>query len=194
MTKLRRDQLVVVDIEATCWRRSEPPPGQFPEIIEVGLCILDLASATPSRKRSILVKPERSRVSSFCRKLTGITQEMVDGGVSFAEACETVVKEYDTFDLTWVSWGDYDRRKFQAQCRERNVPYPFSDSHINVKRVYAEVKKIKPVGLGRAVRDSHLEFEGSHHRGHDDAWNIAKVLGILLKEHGPSLLAPYWQA
>jgi inhibitor of KinA sporulation pathway (predicted exonuclease) len=41
-----------------------------------------------------LVKPERSTVSEFCTELTTLTQEQVDQGMSFAEACERLQKRY----------------------------------------------------------------------------------------------------
>ncbi|MDB5305986.1 MAG: sporulation inhibitor KapD [Gemmataceae bacterium] len=37
------------------------------------------------------------------------------------------------------------------------------------------------VGLPQAVALSGLNLEGTHHRGHDDAWNIAGVLAELLQ-------------
>src|SRR4051812_272830 len=33
--------LNVIDVEATCWD-GQPPPGQVNEIIEIGLCVVDL--------------------------------------------------------------------------------------------------------------------------------------------------------
>lgn len=35
--------LIIIDIEATCWKKL-PPPGQQSEIIEIGVCTYDLAS------------------------------------------------------------------------------------------------------------------------------------------------------
>ena len=83
------DKLIVVDLEATCWKK-QPPPGQQNEIIEVGVCLLDTETLAIEDNRGILVKPTRSKVSEFCTKLTSLTQEMVDDGVSFAESCATL--------------------------------------------------------------------------------------------------------
>jgi inhibitor of KinA sporulation pathway (predicted exonuclease) len=38
------------------------------------------------------------------------------------------------------------------------------------------------VGLPQAMAMCGLKLEGTHHRGHDDAWNIAAVLAGLLKK------------
>ena len=37
------DRILVVDVEATCWE-GDPPPGQISEILEIGLCVLDVAT------------------------------------------------------------------------------------------------------------------------------------------------------
>lgn len=66
------DQIIVVDLEATCWE-GNPPPGEEQEIIEIGVCALDIASGKRSRKRSLLIRPERSTVSHFCTQLTTLT-------------------------------------------------------------------------------------------------------------------------
>ena len=106
-------QILVVDIEATCWE-TKPPRGQESEIIEIGICVLDVRLRKRVEKRSILVKPEHSKVSPFCTKLTTLTQEEVDTGISFQEACRILKKEYGSKKRVWASYGDYDRRKFDA--------------------------------------------------------------------------------
>ncbi|MFZ1266587.1 MAG: DNA polymerase III, partial [Anaerolineae bacterium] len=59
------DHILVVDVEATCWQ-GEPPPGQSSEIIEIGLCLLDVATLARVERRDILVRPIRSTISAFC--------------------------------------------------------------------------------------------------------------------------------
>ena len=85
------DQIIVVDIECTCWE-GDPPDGQENEIIEIGVCRLRPDTGERFGKRSILVKPERSVVSPFCTELTSLTQEQVDTGISFTEACAYLVE------------------------------------------------------------------------------------------------------
>lgn len=38
------------------------------------------------------------------------------------------------------------------------------------------------VGLPQALAMLNLKLEGTHHRGHDDAWNIAAVLWEILRK------------
>ena len=53
------DQILVIDLEATCWL-GDPPEGQESDIIEIGLCTLDVATGQRLDKASIVVRPERS--------------------------------------------------------------------------------------------------------------------------------------
>lgn len=85
--------LNIIDLEATCWE-GDVPPGQVNEIIEIGVCVLNTGTLERTEKRSILVRPERSKVSEFCTRLTSLTPEMVAGGLSFAEACEVLRRDF----------------------------------------------------------------------------------------------------
>ena len=68
-------------------------------------------------------------------------------------------------------------KQLQQDCSVHQVPYPISAPHINVKRLMAERQGLsKKPGLGEAVRMAKMEFVGSHHRGIDDARNIARLL------------------
>ncbi len=60
----RLDQILVVDVESTCWE-GEPPPGQESEIVEIGICPIDMASRNLLEKISILVRPQHSTISEY---------------------------------------------------------------------------------------------------------------------------------
>lgn len=192
MLPIKRDKLIVVDIEATCWKDNKNPEGIPNEIIEVGLCTLTLPSLTLDDRRSILVKPERSFVSPFCTELTTITPEMVADGLSFDMACRQIEMDYAAKSYVWVSWGNYDKRMFKRQCEERHAPYPFSNRHINFKEMYAQLKRKGKMGIRSAMRRSKLQWEGTHHRGVDDAWNTARLLADTIEKHGTEFLLVAW--
>jgi inhibitor of KinA sporulation pathway (predicted exonuclease) len=175
------DQILVIDLEATCWEDA-PPPGEQTEIIEVGLCVLDASSGERLARRSILVIPERSTVSPFCTALTTLTQEELKAdGVSFEEACNILRREHLSEERTWAGWGDYDRREFHRQCDSFGIDYPFGQTHLNVKNLFAIAMGLESeVGLPKAMEILGLTQEGIHHRGMDDAWNIALILSHLL--------------
>jgi inhibitor of KinA sporulation pathway (predicted exonuclease) len=174
------DQLIIVDIECTCWE-GPVPPGQQNEIIEIGICRLRPSNWERYEKRSLLVKPECSTVSPFCTALTTLTQEMVNQGVSFAAACAFMQKEYKTHQRVWASYGDYDRQMFERQCAARGVPYPFGATHLNIKTLFTLLQGNRhDVGMAQAMQLLGLPLEGTHHRGDDDAWNTALILAKIL--------------
>ncbi|WP_159775138.1 3'-5' exonuclease [Streptomyces sp. HM190] len=180
MRRHRPSLLNVIDVEATCWD-GQPPPGSVNEIIEIGLAVVDVSARRRVSRNRILVRPVRSAVSDFCTELTGLTQAEVDRGVAFAEACRILVEEYDAGQRPWASWGEYDRRQFERQSRADGVAYPFGfpteRTHTNAKAVFTEAHGLrgKP-GMAQALRIAGLPLEGRHHRGEDDAWNIAALV------------------
>jgi len=175
------DQILVIDIEATCWE-GKIPKQQQNEIIEIGICVLDTRLAYKRiSSDSILVKPN-SEVSEFCTRLTTLTQADVDKGVSLKEACAILQTKYHSKQCTWASYGAYDRKQFKKECRNKGIEYPFNKEHINVKQLFTETLHLKRrVGMAGALKILEFPLEGTHHRGIDDAWNIAKILAWLLK-------------
>lgn len=175
------DQVLVVDLESTCWA-GDPPSGEESEIIEIGLCVLDVPTGRRLDNPSILICPECSHVSDYCHDLTTLTQEEVEAGVTLAEACRALREEFDARSRPWASWGDYDRKQLRRECRAKGVKYPFGDRHINVKTLFALVRRLdREVELDKALNMLGFPLEGTHHRGGDDAWNIARILAWLLE-------------
>lgn len=178
--------LNVVDVEATCWD-GEPPAGEVSEIIEIGLTTIDLACGERTGRHRILVRPARSGVSGFCTVLTGLIQAEVDSGISFAQACALLAADYHAASRPWASWGDYDRRQFHRDCEATGVRYPFGETHVNAKAVFTAAYGLRrQPGMATALEIAGLPLEGRHHRGEDDAWNIAAlVLHLRADGHWP---------
>ncbi|NLF10202.1 MAG: exonuclease domain-containing protein [Anaerolineaceae bacterium] len=177
----RLDQILVIDLETTCWR-GDPPAGQQSEIIEIGLCRLDVDSLQRLETRSIIVRPVESEVSEFCTELTTLTPADVARGISLREACRILRDEYAAEERLWASFGDYDRKKFERECRSKAVAYPFGDAHLNVKNLFAVVHRLpQEVELDKVLAMLGWEMEGTYHRGDSDAWNIARVLAHILE-------------
>lgn len=176
------NQILVIDLESTCWEK-EDKTHQESEIIEIGLTLIGVA--TPSSrygKESILVKPTKTEINEFCTKLTTLTPEKVEeDGIPFSEACQYLKNFHRSKKVTWASWGDYDRRQFERQCKRENIPYPFGPTHLNVKNLFALVKELgRECGMSEALQRLEMPLEGRHHRGIDDAWNIAAILCNIL--------------
>ncbi|MET7440493.1 MULTISPECIES: 3'-5' exonuclease [unclassified Streptomyces] len=179
---MRRESalLNVIDVEATCWD-GQPPPGSVSEIIEIGLAVVDVSARRRVSRHRILVRPARSAVSDFCTELTGLTQAEVEQGVTFADACRILVQDHEAGERPWASWGEYDRRQFARQSQAHEVAYPFGRpterTHTNAKAVFAAAYGLrKKPGMAHALQIAGLPLEGRHHRGEDDAYNIAALV------------------
>lgn len=178
------DRVLVVDVESTCWD-GPPPEGMVSEIIEIGVCELRVATGERGPRRGILVRPERSTVSAFCTELTTITPEETAAGVDFAAACRTLRREHASRERVWASWGDYDRSQFTRQCQRTGTAYPFGVRHLNVKTLYSLHHALdRELDMTEALAHAGLPHEGTHHRGPDDAWNVAGLLATLLRTPG----------
>lgn len=175
------EHILVLDLEATCWE-GKVPAGQISEVIEIGICLLDTRSGAISHNEALLVRPERSTVSAFCTELTTITSGLLEReGATFREACKRLQQWQQH---TWASYGAYDLRMMRNQCERTQCPYPLSATHINVKELFAERMGLhKKPGMKAALEQLDMPLLGTHHRGVDDARNIASILNWCLHQH-----------
>lgn len=180
--------LLIVDLEATCWACRQTPDGRGQsihnmEIIEVG-CALATRQGELLDTRSFLVRPTRNPVlSDFCTELTGITQSMVDAAPTLPETIDALNAWLGDLsdEFIWCSWGNYDRLHLEAQSHLYSVrPSILCHPHLNLKRIWRRTTgQKKKNGLTHALAFHDLAFEGSHHRGVDDARNIARLLPFI---------------
>lgn len=169
--------LLIIDLEATCWKERNPDLKN--EIIEIGCAIVTGDEITFNE--SWFVKPILNPVlSDFCKDLTSITQEEVDAALSFPEVLKQATNQIEEItkakisDLLFTSWGNYDRNQFQSDCILHNIAYPFGQ-HFNLKEHFRSKYKTKRAGVKNGLHAMGLQFQGTHHRGKDDALNIARI-------------------
>lgn len=176
--------VLVIDIESTCWDDGEVQPRDaISEIIEIGIAVVNTKQLKIVSNDSILVRPQRSKVSKFCNKLTTLTQEQVDQGITFQEAMKKLRSDFDSGNRTFISWGDYDRKMFDRNCKDYNVQYPFGPRHMNLKNSFTILHGLdREPGMDTALEHLKLKLDGTHHRGVDDARNIANILLHTLKK------------
>ena len=175
MSKRILDKLVVIDIESTC---DEPRPEWQSEIIEIGVCLLDLNTLEITKPLGILVKNEFTPITKFCTGLTSLTQEMLDeSGIPLQYAVNILRDEYNISSRTWASWGNYDRIMLEGECQDVAGGFPGAKStHINLKNLLAVQNGwSKEIGVGEALARWGMPFLGRQHRGVDNAINIAKL-------------------
>jgi inhibitor of KinA sporulation pathway (predicted exonuclease) len=185
--------LLVIDLECTCSDSGTPVPSHVGpeemEIIELGAVIATPAGEVLDRFGRIARPVERPILTDFCRGLTSIRQVDVDA----AAMLDTVLRELSIWLIAtmprisaWASWGDFDRKQIERECRRKEAPSPIADlAHINLKGGFAKRRRSKQVGMAKALEIAGLPLIGQHHRALDDATNIARLI-----PHCMSLTAP----
>ncbi len=167
---------IICDLEATCWADKRQPERM--EIIEIGAVKLASAAGPVLQEFAAVVRPvPEPTLSDFCRGLTGITQADVDGAEPFPVVLDRFVAWMGPTPVRFCSWGQYDLNQLRMDCTRHAIafPPPFAD-HLNVKNGWAAGKGVKPRGLARALALMGMTLEGRHHRGIDDARNIARIV------------------
>lgn len=175
--------LLIIDLESTCFERGSEPTGFKSEIIEIGAVVFNPNTQTVIEDYQCFIKPALFPIlSEFCKELTTITQHQVDNGLTLQQAICEIGELQKKFNAVFVSWGYYDKKQFENVCRNACIPYPFDDLHISIKHNHGEFYSKKPMGMGSALKFHQLSLEGTHHRGIDDARNIANITAKLIQD------------
>jgi inhibitor of KinA sporulation pathway (predicted exonuclease) len=178
--------ILVVDLEATCDDRGAVSRSEM-ETIEIGAVAVAEPTLQPVAYWQTFVRPVRHpQLTAFCTTLTSITQVLVDDAPKFPEAFDAFRAWMGGYeDVVWASWGAYDRNQLRRDCDFHGIPYAMPD-HLNLKDMFSEQLGLrKRKGVMRALRIVGLEPAGTHHRGIDDARNIARLLPFALGRKGP---------
>ncbi|KAJ1288353.1 hypothetical protein BS78_02G083200 [Paspalum vaginatum] len=180
------DYYVVVDFEATCEKDARIYPQEvieFPAVLVHGVTG-ELLSAFRT-----YVRPRYHPIlSAFCRELTGITQEDVDGGVDLADALVLhdawlVAAGAARDRVAVVTWGDWDcRTLLDNECALKEIVKPFYfERWVNLRVPFESVFGARRRNLQEAVQEAGLRWDGRAHCGLDDARNTACLLADLMR-------------
>lgn len=168
---------LIVDLEATCCDKESVPRKEM-ETIEIGAVMVDAKSLQPVDEFSTFIKPVRHpKLTTFCTSLTSIKQNDVDQAPEYPEAI-SIFKEwlYKYSDFLFCSWGDYDKSQLEQDSNFHKLPFPIGAPHLNIKVRFSENHGFKKkFGMAKALSLCNLQLEGFHHRGIDDARNMAKM-------------------
>ena len=153
------------------------------ETIEIGAVLVDMTTLEATDEFQSFIKPIRHpELTPFCTALTSISQSMVDSAPSFPVAFEKMKDRLIKANVETIfgSWGNYDRTQFMRDCTLHKIDYGLPP-HLNLKNALSEKQRTrKRFGMARALRLCGIPLEGQHHRGIDDARNIARLLPWIL--------------
>lgn len=168
---------IVYDLEAACWM-GRPPKG-INEIIEIGAIKLNGYGEVTGRFERF-VKPSANPIlSNFCKKLTSISQEQVDGALGYKSVIKDFMEWANVYDDDYClcAWGDNDQLLLDQNCRWHKVDFDWNANHIDVRNQYYHISgDTKPRGLKYVVDKEGFEFTGIQHRAISDAENLAKII------------------
>ncbi|MDB5322362.1 MAG: Exonuclease RNase and polymerase, partial [Phycisphaerales bacterium] len=182
-----------VDLEATCWDDSRDRARM--EIIEIGAVEMPSANDEPTREFSRFVRPiVDPTLSDFCRELTSIRQQDVDRAEEFVSVFADFV-DWIAGEAPFIlcSWGRYDLNQFRTDCARHHLVLPSAfERHVNLKKHFASLLGLrKELGMERALAKAGLPLIGTHHRGIDDARNIARLAALVLPQlEAAGVIAP----
>ena len=174
---------IIFDLEATCWDRTESwVERDQNETIEIGAVKLD-ADYKEVGQFQLFVRPfKHGTLSEFCKTLTTIQQSDVDGAPFFVEAFPKFI-EWAGSDALFCSWGFYDIEQLKRDCAFNKMELP-KMLHCSLKHNHQAMLKLpKGLGVGRALKNAKMVFEGVKHRGIDDSKNIVK----LFRKYAPEI-------
>ena len=168
---------IIFDLEATCEENDKTFPN---EIIEIGAVKYQEQNGELVKvgEFNAFVKPvKRPILTEFCKRLTTITQSDVDNAERFPQVIQKF-KEWvgvGKEDYILCSWGHYDKGQLKTDLELHRLRSTWVEKHISLKHQHGEITNKRPMGTKKAMKYAKLSFEGTHHRGIDDARNISKV-------------------
>jgi inhibitor of KinA sporulation pathway (predicted exonuclease) len=173
---------LVLDLEATCCNQETLQRSET-ETIEIGAVMVEAQSLEVIDEFQTFVRPVRYPIlTEFCTSLTTITQAQVDQAVGYVEAVAQLQQWLSDYpNGLFGSWGNFDRLQFKQDSRFHQVPYPIPYPHTNLKKRFLKAQKLeKRCSMTEALTLAKISWEGTQHRGIDDARNIAKLLPYIL--------------
>ncbi|HEY3140945.1 MAG TPA: limonene-1,2-epoxide hydrolase family protein [Acidimicrobiales bacterium] len=182
--------LIVVDLEASCWEAAWVRHRM--EIIEIGAVRLDEQLTVVDEFDSFVRPVAIPRLSSFCTKLTTITQAQVDAADTFPDVFARFLAWIGPKPYRLTTWGAFDIGQFRLDCGRHGLLFPeqLAVDHLNLKSKFTKWKGVRRVGMTEALDLLGLPHTGTHHRGIDDARNIVRIAQVMLPQlSGPDGVA-----
>lgn len=175
-------QYLFIDFEFTMPERNGRNKNFFPEIIEAGMVSV-VDDVIQEEFSSFVIPVTFPKLSDRCKSFLHITQQQVDGGITFLELVDKM-KEYNNgFENTVITWGNMDMRVLRQNCLQSGVDFPFQAKEIDLsmeyKRFFGDQNQ---TGLWKAVQEYGKEGTGKHHRALDDALTTFNIFRLVEKD------------
>lgn len=154
--------LLFVDCKTTVWEKpADQPAGQSNELIGLDIAMVDTTKNQIVEQETILIRPKKSKIGSYCYKLFGITQSQIDeDGVAFGDIYRKMLVHYMSRDKLWGSWGIYERYALDKQCKALELETLFTKTHHNIQHLYSVMMGVsgdkEPATIDQAMKSCEL--------------------------------------
>jgi inhibitor of KinA sporulation pathway (predicted exonuclease) len=180
--------ICVIDFEATCWENKK---GGLHEIIQFPSVLYRYSGSKWEYVSEFnrYCKPKvNPTLSDFCKKLTGIKQEEVDG----AKQLPKVIYEHEKWlkeniiegeggEVIFMTCGKWDfEHCLRSELGRFKIKLPpVYSSYINIKDVFKRAYRISHCSMVSMLDYLKIPLEGHHHNGLDDSRNIGSILKVM---------------
>lgn len=177
-----KQQHLFIDFEFTMPERNVRNKKFFPEIIEAGM--VSVRDDVIIEEFSSFVTPVAFPVlSNRCKSFLHISQQQVDGGITFLELVRKMEEMNKGFENTIVTWGNMDMRVLRQNCLHGGLSFPFEAKEVDLsmeyKRFFGDQNQ---TGLWKAVQEYGKQGTGKHHRALDDALTTYNIFSLVEKD------------
>lgn len=170
---LKQNTFVVFDLETT-GLNSSPASGNMDRIIEIGAYKVENGEITQCF--STFINPRR-KLSEEIVKLTGITEEMVEGAPTYEEVMPDFFKFCNGSILVGHNIINFDFKFVDYYCGK--LGYNLDRKIIDTFPLSQELLFLSNYKLNTVADKFHVTF--NHHRATDDALATAKIFIELIK-------------
>lgn len=174
------------------------PGAQRPKIIQVGICIADIAQPEDKWLVKKWYLDPQEFIDPFITDLTGITNnDILINAIPHDHLRDELAHLFDHYRpfVNPITWGGGDAQELKAEFRDRNIDFPyFGHRCVDIKTWHV----MQQLAAGKSAKGSlssvlgkhKLQFKGKAHRADEDAFNTMRLFAHYMRkqQHVNSLI------
>lgn len=175
---------IVIDLEMNPVDREHRAVRQKmnEEVIEFGAVKLD-ENFKQEATFQCYVEPEYGAIKKHITKLTGITQDMVNGKEHYAVCFDKFVSWVGDDEVKIYSWSMSDIKQLKKECRYKMSEFDLNwldERWVDLQQEFDDrLGLYNSLALKHALGAMGHEFEGNQHTALDDAINTSAILVLM---------------
>jgi inhibitor of KinA sporulation pathway (predicted exonuclease) len=171
-----------LDLEMNCSDELQPSLNKSdPEIIEIGICRLDVPSLRIAHETNYLVRPLHLDISLRCTAITGLTTGDLKSAPSFKDVLASIRRDWPA-NATCFAWGK-DGDILERACRKHHLNMPFRHFLDLSQIVRSALLLEQQPGVKSAMELLGLSTDGGAHMAVIDARNTARIHAELIRRY-----------